>query len=387
VRTIDPKLTERVAGAIADIRAGRMVILVDDEDRENEGDLTMAAQFVTPEAINFMATHGRGLICVTLPGEQIDRLELPMMQAPGRSGPPLGTAFTVSIEARQGVSTGISAADRAHTIRVAVNPNAQPDDIVTPGHVFPLKARRGGVLVRTGQTEGSVDLARLADLTAAGVICEIMKDDGTMARLPDLEIFASKHGLRILTIADLIRYRLFTESLVKRSLEALIRLDQTGTEWRAIAYETTIDDRQFLALIKGDLDPAGSGPPPLCRVHTGSTVADTFLSTPRDGGRHLRETIAQIEAEGRGALVYIAPGGDVLSELKGSLASTASAPLLQSSGEPLREFGIGAQILLDLGLHEIRLLTNNPRKIAGLQGFGLNVVERVPLHSMGRGGE
>ncbi len=307
-----------------------------------------------------------------------------MMQAPGRGGPPLGTAFTVSIEARQGVTTGISAADRAHTIRVAVNPNAKPDDVVTPGHVFPLKARQGGVLVRTGQTEGSVDLARLADLTAAGVICEIMKDDGTMARLPDLEVFASKHGLRILTIADLIRYRLFTESLVKRSHEALVRLDQTGTEWRVIAYETTIDDRQFLALIKGDL---ADGPPPLCRVHTGSTVADTFLSTPRDGGRHLRETVAQIEADGRGALVYIAPGGDVVRELKASIASTHSTPALPSSGEPLREFGLGAQILLDLGLHEIRLLTNNPRKIAGLQGFGLNVVERVPLHSMGRGGE
>jgi 3,4-dihydroxy 2-butanone 4-phosphate synthase/GTP cyclohydrolase II len=384
MRTIDPKLAERVAGAIADIRSGKMVILVDDEDRENEGDLTMAAQFVTPDAINFMATHGRGLICVTLTEEQIDRLELPMMQAPGRGGPPLGTAFTVSVEARSGVTTGISAADRAHTIRVAVNPNARPEEVVTPGHVFPLKARQGGVLVRTGQTEGSVDLARLADLTPAGVICEIMKDDGTMARMPDLETFASKHGLRILSIADLIRYRLFTESLVKRTEEATIVLDQTGTEWRAIAYETTIDGRQFLTLIKGDLT---GGPPPLCRVHTGSTVADTFLSTPRDGGRHLRETIAQIEAEGRGALVYIAPRGDLVRELRASIESTHSTPSPPTSGEPLREFGLGAQVLLDLGLHEIRLLTNNPRKIAGLQGFGLRVVERVPLHSMGRGGE
>jgi 3,4-dihydroxy 2-butanone 4-phosphate synthase/GTP cyclohydrolase II len=384
VRTIDPKLTERVAGAIADIRAGKMVILVDDEDRENEGDLTMAAQFVTPDAINFMATHGRGLICVTLAGEQVDRLELPMMNTPGRGGPALGTAFTVSIEARQGVSTGISAADRAHTIRVAANPTARPSDVVTPGHVFPLRARQGGVLVRTGQTEGSVDLARLADLTPSGVICEIMKDDGSMARMPDLEVFADKHGLRILSIADLIRYRLFTERLVKRASEALVRLDQTGTEWRVIAYETNIDGRQFLAVTKGDL---AGGPAPLCRVHTGSTVADVFLSTPRDGGRHLRETIAQIEAEGRGALVYIAPRGDVVRELEASMASTQSTPTLPTSGEPLREFGLGAQILLDLGLHEIRLLTNNPRKIAGLQGFGLNVVERVPLHSMGRGGE
>jgi 3,4-dihydroxy 2-butanone 4-phosphate synthase/GTP cyclohydrolase II len=383
-RTIDPKLTERIAGAISDIRAGKMVILVDDEDRENEGDLTMAAQFVTPEAINFMATHGRGLICVTLTEEQIDRLELPMMQAPGRGGPPLGTAFTVSIEARQGVTTGISAADRAHTIRIAVNPGAKPEQVVTPGHVFPLRARQGGVLVRTGQTEGSVDLARLADLTPAGVICEIMKEDGTMARMPDLEAFSARFGLRILSIADLIRYRLFTESLVKRTQETLVTLDQTGTDWRAITYKTTIDDRQFVALVKGDL--AGN-PPPLCRVHTGSTIADTFLSTPRDGGRHLRETIAQIEEDGRGALVYIAPRGDVTGELLASMASSQSTPLLPMTSEPLREFGLGAQVLLDLGLHEIRLLTNNPRKIAGLHGFGLNVVERVPLHSMGRGGE
>src|SRR5271165_1200096 len=259
-RTIDPRLTERIAGAIADIRAGKMVILVDDEDRENEGDLTMAAQFVTPDAINFMATHGRGLICVTLSEEQIDRLDLPMMHAPGRGGPPLGTAFTVSIEARHGVTTGISAADRAHTIRVAANPGARADDIVTPGHVFPLRARKGGVLVRTGQTEGSVDLARLADLTPAGVICEIMNEDGTMARVPDLERFAQKHALRILTIADLIQYRLFTERLVRRVAEAAITLDQTGTEWRAVVYETGIDDeRQFLALVKGDL--AGAGAP------------------------------------------------------------------------------------------------------------------------------
>jgi 3,4-dihydroxy 2-butanone 4-phosphate synthase/GTP cyclohydrolase II len=362
-----------------------MVILVDDEDRENEGDLTMAAQFVTPDAVNFMATHGRGLICVTMTPEQTERLELPLIQSKSpRGGPPLGTAFTVSIEARQGVTTGISAADRAHTIRVAANPASRPEDLVSPGHVFPLKARRGGVLVRTGQTEGSVDLARLADLTPSGVICEIMREDGEMARMPDLEEFAARHGLRILTIADMIRYRLFTERLVKRTTEAVVELDQTGTEWRAIAYETTIDDRQFLALIKGDLS---GGPPPICRVHNGSSVADTFLSTPRDGGRHLRETIAQIEDEGRGALVYIAPRGDLARELEASVASTQSTPHLPNSGEPLREFGLGAQVLLDLGLHEIRLLTNNPRKIAGLHGFGLNVVERVPLHSMGRGGE
>jgi 3,4-dihydroxy 2-butanone 4-phosphate synthase / GTP cyclohydrolase II len=392
--TIDPKLTERIAGAIADVRAGKMVILVDDEDRENEGDLTMAAQFVTPDAINFMATHGRGLICVTLTEEQIERLKLPMMQSPGRLGPSLGTAFTVSIEARHGVTTGISAADRAHTIRVAANPGARPDDIITPGHVFPLRARRGGVLVRTGQTEGSIDLAHLADLTPAGVICEIMNEDGTMARMPDLERFAQKHELRILTIADLIQYRLFTERLVRRTGEAVVRLDQTGTDWRAIGYEVGIEERQFLALVKGDLT---GGPPPLCRVHTGSVVADLFASTPRDGGRHLREAIAQIEQAGRGALVYIAPQGSVRHEIevlrkheqadKAEVPVTTSprAPSGRSVDPPLREFGLGAQVLLDLGLNEIRLLTNNPRKLAGIHGFGLDVVEQVPLHSMSRG--
>jgi 3,4-dihydroxy 2-butanone 4-phosphate synthase/GTP cyclohydrolase II len=380
VRTIDPRLTERIAGAIADIRAGRMIILVDDEDRENEGDLTMAAQFVTPDAINFMATHGRGLICLTLSEEQVDRLKLPMMHTPGRLGPPLGTAFTVSIEARQGVTTGISAADRAHTIRVAANPGSRPDDVVTPGHVFPLRARKGGVLVRTGQTEGSVDLAQLADLTPAGVICEIMNDDGTMARMPDLERFAEKHRLSILSVADLIRYRLYTERLVRRISEAPVVLDQTGTEWRAVVYGTTIDDRQFLALVKGDVT---RGPPPLCRMHTGSTVADVFAATPRDGGRHLREAVAQIEAAGCGALVYIAPRGDVRRELDVLRAMREAPPPSAPHEPPLREFGLGAQVLVDLGLHEIRLLTNNPRKIAGIHGFGLDVVERLPLHSMG----
>ncbi len=379
-RTIDPKLTERIAGAIADVRAGKMVILVDDEDRENEGDLMMAAQFATPDAINFMAKHGRGLICVTLSEEQVDRIKLPMMQAPGRSGPALGTAFTMSIEARRGVTTGISAADRAHTIRVAASPETRPEDLVTPGHVFPLRARRGGVLVRTGQTEGSVDLARLSDLTPAGVICEIMNDDGTMARMPDLERFAETHRLRILTIEDLIQYRLFTERLMRRAAETVVTLDQTGTEWRAIVYETTIDDRQFLALTKGDLTTGG---PPLCRVHTGSTVADLFTATPRDGGRHLREAIAQIEAAGHGALVYIASRGDVRAELESWRLAREAPPAAPPKDVPLREFGLGAQVLVDLGLHEIRLLTNNPRKLAGIHGFGLEVVERVPLHSMG----
>jgi 3,4-dihydroxy 2-butanone 4-phosphate synthase/GTP cyclohydrolase II len=375
---IEPALLERVNAALTDIRAGKMVILVDDEDRENEGDLCMAADYVTAEAINFMAMHGRGLICLTLTEEQVNRLGLPMMQAPGRGGPPLGTAFTVSIEAHHGVTTGISAADRAHTIRVAANPNAKPDDLVTPGHVFPLRARRGGVLVRTGQTEGSVDLARLAGLTHAGVICEIMKEDGSMARMPDLEVFSRKHNLRIVTVADLIQYRLQTERLVRRTMEHPLRLDATGTEWKAYVYEVLVDGRQFLALVKGDLrgdDPA------LCRVHTGSTIADVFASTQADGGRHLREALRRIEAEGRGALVYLPSRGNTLRELEG-YAALGTPTDDAGADQPLREFGLGAQVLADLGLHKIRLLTNNPRKIAGIHGFGLDVVERVPLHSM-----
>lgn len=378
MRIIDPKLLERINGAIADIRAGKMIILVDDEDRENEGDLTMAAQFVTPEAINFMATHGRGLICVTLTEEQIRRLGLTMMQTPGRGGPPLGTAFTVSIEARTGVTTGISAADRARTVRVAANPSAQPDELVTPGHVFPLRARDGGVLVRTGQTEGSVDLARMADLTPAGVICEIMRDDGMMARMPDLEVFAQKHGLRIVTIADLIQYRLLTERLVRRIAETTITLDQTGTTWRAIVYETSVDGREYLALVKGEV--AGEDPP-LCRVHSGSTIADTFASTARDGGKHLRECIAKIEAAGRGVVVYLPPRGSARAELD-NYAALREKPPEKGSDPPFRDFGLGAQVLVDLGLHKIRLLTNNPRKIAGIHGFGLDVVERVPLEGV-----
>ncbi len=374
---IDPKLLERVNAAIHQIRSGKMVILVDDEDRENEGDLCMAAEFVTAEAINFMATHGRGLICLTLTEPQIDRLGLPMMQAPGRGGPPLGTAFTVSIEARHGVTTGISAADRAFTTRLAASPDCRPDDLVTPGHVFPLKARTGGVLVRTGQTEGSVDLARLAGLTPAGVICEIMNDDGTMARMPDLEIFAKKHGLIIVTIADLIQYRLQTERLVQRLAEKSILLDATRSEWRAIVYESATDGRQLLALVKGEVR---GGDPILCRMHAGSLIADTFASTPREGARNLREAFRTIEAEGRGVVVYLPPKGNVELELE--LHTMLSAPPQERKEYPLRDFGLGAQVLFDLGLHKIRLLTNNPRKIAGIHGYGLEVVESVPLRSM-----
>jgi 3,4-dihydroxy 2-butanone 4-phosphate synthase/GTP cyclohydrolase II len=372
VLNIEPSLLERVNGAIADIRAGKMVILVDDEDRENEGDLTMAAQFCTPEAINFMATHGRGLICLTMTEEAIDRLNLPMMAAPGRSGPTLGTAFTVSIEARHGVTTGISAADRAHTIRVAASPQCKSDELVTPGHVFPLRARKGGVLVRTGQTEGSVDLARLAGLNPAGVICEIMKDDGSMARMPDLEQFAKKHGLRIVTIADLIQYRLQTERLVRRVNSGTITLDETGTEWSVAVYESATDGRQFVALSKGNLEADAAI---LCRMHSGSTIGDVFASTPRDGGKNLREAIRRIEAEGRGVIVRLPPRGTPALELAAlqTVGGTTLRTEPPSSDSPLREFGLGAQVLADLGLHKIRLLTNNPRKIAGLSGFGLEV--------------
>lgn len=374
VLELDPKLLERVNVAIADIRAGRMVILVDDEDRENEGDLCMAAELVTPADINFMAMFGRGLICVTLTEEQVSGLGLPMMQSAGRNGPALGTAFTVSIEARLGVTTGISAADRAHTTRLAARPSTQPEELVTPGHVFPLRARDGGVLVRTGQTEGSVDLARLAGLTAAGVICEIMNEDGSMARMPDLEVFGQKHGLRILSIADLIQYRLQTERLVRRVSEHTVVLDETETPWRAIAYEVSTDGRQFLALVKGTLDPKV---PALCRVHAGSALADIFASTPTEGGKNLRCALHAIEREGRGVVVYLPSRGKVKDELAAYAA--AGTPPPKPADHPLREFGLGAQILADLGLQKIRLLTGNPRKIAGLEGFGLEVLEHVPF--------
>ena len=375
--TIDPQLLERVNGAISDVRAGKMVILVDDEDRENEGDLCMAAEFVTAESINFMATHGRGLICVTLVEEQVERLGLPMMQSPGRSGPPLGTAFTVSVEARNGVTTGISAHDRAYTTRLVASPVCRPEDLVTPGHVFPLKARKGGVLVRTGQTEGSVDLARLAGLTPAGVICEIMNDDGSMARMPDLESFGKKHGLRILTVADLIQYRLQTERLVRRVAEKKLVLDETGTEWGSYVYESATDGRQFLALVKGDID---AETPTLCRMHSGSLVGDLFSSTRREGGRHLREAISRIEAEGSGIVVYLPLRSALASDLESHRVDPPPSP---ASEHPLREFGLGAQVLSDLGARKLKLLTNSPRKIAGIRGFGLEVTETVPLTSMG----
>ncbi len=360
---LEDRVLSHVDRCIAEIKAGRMVILVDDEDRENEGDLTMAAELVTPEAINFMAKHGRGLVCVTLTEEQVDALRLPMMQSDGRRGPALGTAFTVSIEAREGVTTGISAHDRAHTIRVAADPRSCTDDLVTPGHVFPLRARNGGVLVRTGQTEGSVDLARLAGLTPAGVICEIMNDDGTMARMPDLELFAREHGLLVLSIADLIQYRMRMDRLVRRTSEASIVLDQVGSTWRAITFQVEASGAEILALVRGDISPTE---PTLVRMHRGALVRDLFASTDREGGHTLRQAISLIEAEGRGVLVYFPPAGPLFPP------GDEVAPVLH-------EVGIGAQILGNLGVRHIRLISSSGRKIPGLSGFGLTIVEQVPV--------
>ncbi len=379
---IETELFARVQRALTEVRAGKPVILVDDEDRENEGDLMFAAEHATPEAINFMAKYGRGLICLTLTAQQIQRLDLAMMP---QGGAPLGTAFTLSIEARHGVTTGISAADRSRTIGVAINPNARPEDVVTPGHIFPLKAREGGVLVRTGQTEGSVDLAVLAGLSPAGVICEIMNDDGTMARLPDLQRFAEEHRLQILTIADLIRYRLQTEKLVRRRSDFPIRLDVTGSDWRAVVYDSTVGAGPFLALVKGDPVKHPATP---CRVHSGALIADVFGSRSLSGHRDLHYALQHIEELGHGVVVYLPPKLDMRAELARlgdeppSLRGAPTGPaddMIGGLGPPLREFGLGAQILRDLGLTRIRLLTNHQRKIAGIEAYGLEIVECLPL--------
>ncbi|MDQ3031822.1 MAG: 3,4-dihydroxy-2-butanone-4-phosphate synthase [Myxococcota bacterium] len=358
---------ERVHRALEEIRAGRIVILVDDEDRENEGDLVMAAERVTPESINFMAKWGRGLICLTLPEEHVRRLELPMMVDDNQSA--RSTAFTRSIEARTGVSTGISAADRAHTIRVAVAADTKPSDLVSPGHVFPLKARPGGVLQRTGHTEGSVDLARLAGLAPAGVICEIMNDDGTMARMPDLSEFADKHGVRILSIADLIQYRLEHEQMIEKRLEGDLELP-SGKTWRAHVFGLKHDGREFLAMTHGEITEA----PTLVRMHTGSVIGDVF--DVRSRGRVAMDDVARrIEDEGRGVIVFIPGPVDLHADLAQRLGLEVK-PKNMDSGEVLREYGLGAQVLRALGLRKIRLVTNRPRRIAGVDGYGLEVVEQ-----------
>jgi 3,4-dihydroxy 2-butanone 4-phosphate synthase/GTP cyclohydrolase II len=376
-------MVDSIESALADIRDGKMVILVDEEDRENEGDLMIVAEKVTTEAINFMAKNARGLICLSLTPERIEELKLPMMVSDNRSR--FQTAFTVSIDARCGVTTGISAGDRATTIMTAVDDKANPEDLVSPGHIFPLRARKGGVLVRSGQTEGSVDLARLAGLKPAAVICEIMKEDGTMARMPDLVVFARRHHLKVVTVTDIIKYRLRNESFVRRAATVVLPTEYGGT-FTAIAYENDIDHNQHLALVKGEVHPEDEV---LVRVHSQCLTGDVFGSKKCDCGDQLRKAMAMVSEEDKGVILYMNQEGrgiGLVNKLKAYELQEDGKDTVEANEElgfdaDLRDYGIGAQILVDLGVRNIRLITNNPRKIIGLEGYGIRVVDRIPIET------